>query len=244
MKTALAKVLKDYRFSTFSEYNALLRQFGVQASKGRQNSYLFKVGGLVYRTVDSRGRATCKAVKASSLEGQATLKALYRHFDRHRQEQTKQLSRLSNTLDLALLDQQVSSLNELAGVLESKGIKIHVTRQRNQTESKLVYIDNRTLCAFDADKLGEKYQLKGLYKRCGKLAAMAPVPNMPLSPATDSAEAASAYVQWPEALDPSVPQRHKTDALLHDLFMPAWGFDQAPLALRKPYKKRKRKTSR
>lgn len=246
IKSAVQNVLDGYRFSSFTEYNALLKQFGVQASKGRKESQLFKFKGLVYRTIDARGRATCKAVKASSLHPGATLKALSQVFDLHAEELFKHRSRLTNTVDLALLDQAVSSLGILSSVLEKKGIKIHLLRAKKETDYHLIYIDNRTRCAYDADKLGDNYQLEGLYKRCVDTSVNVSMANMPLVAGQQYAGQSSAFERWPQDFDPfpQADSHYKTDALLADLLSPAFGNGPVPFELRKPAKKRKRKTTR
>lgn len=240
MKSAIEKTLQQYIFCSFLEYNAVLRQFGVQASKGRQDSYLFKFRGLVYRTVDALGHATCKAVKASSLHAGATLRALEVQFALHKEQQFKKRNQVMNTIDLTIRSSQPQSVQSLAGALASQGVKMHITKEANRNELHLIYIDNRTKCAFDANMLGENYKLENLYKRCAEpkisIRLAGPVGDNPENK-TNGTES------WLLATE-NESSPIKLDALLYDLFAHTAASEQIPFFLRKPAKKRKRKTTR
>lgn len=55
ISTVLEKVLKEYKFTTIGELNAVLNQFNVAADIGSEHSRIRKNIGILYRVLDKDG---------------------------------------------------------------------------------------------------------------------------------------------------------------------------------------------
>ncbi|MBE9462059.1 relaxase/mobilization nuclease domain-containing protein [Dyadobacter subterraneus] len=243
IKAAINEVLQHYSFSSFSEYNAILKQFNVAALRGSEGSRLFKLGGLLYNTVDKRGKRSCRAIKASNVDARATLKALKAEYFFLRPAQLKNMSRLKNTVDLALIENRGAALDTTAEKLALQGVKMHVSRQDKDDELVLTYLDNRSKCAFDSEMLGENYSLKALFARSKgydqKVLTAATARNLAGDSADLAAEWQSRAKDFPSYLE--VGLKGGVNMMLEDLLAASAGYDPVPYALRKPAKKRKQR---
>lgn len=76
-------VMRDYAYSSFAEYKAVLSVFGVHAERGAPDSRMFEKQGLLYAIMDKEGRPVGVPFKASSFHQGATMKNLERHFERN-----------------------------------------------------------------------------------------------------------------------------------------------------------------
>ncbi|MCF0055182.1 relaxase/mobilization nuclease domain-containing protein [Dyadobacter sp. CY356] len=242
LRSVIDQVLSSYKFSSFSEYNAVLRQFNVQALSGSVHSRLFKHQGLLYKTIDHKGSGNSMAIKASRLDPRATLKALDLQFKQNAAQQKLYISRLKNTVDLAIVNSGELPLAKLAELLEKQGIKMHLTTQADQKNMHLTYVDNRTKCAFDASRLGPDYDLYSLAKRC----APKTTPGAAIRQ-SDSAVSDRENNDWElfghKGLFASADQDFKIDVLLHDLLLAATDHSPVPFALRNAMKKRRKRST-
>ncbi|WP_448698264.1 relaxase/mobilization nuclease domain-containing protein [Mucilaginibacter sp. AW1-3] len=76
----VGQVVRNYKFTSIPELNAILLQFNVQADRGFRDSRINMHEGLVYWIVDSQGNKLGVPIKASSIYGKPTLKTLKEKF--------------------------------------------------------------------------------------------------------------------------------------------------------------------
>ncbi len=87
LKHAISDVLNTvfphYKYTSLDEFNAVLRQYNVEAYQGIENSRLRKVGGLLYLALDNEGKKIGKPIKASLFLLKPTLKNLQQRFEQN-----------------------------------------------------------------------------------------------------------------------------------------------------------------
>ena len=76
----LDAVLKNYRYTTLPELNAVLQQYNVIADRGNENSRVYQNNGLTYRILDEHGEKVGAPIKASDFYNKPTLKFLEERF--------------------------------------------------------------------------------------------------------------------------------------------------------------------
>ncbi|MCE7057847.1 relaxase/mobilization nuclease domain-containing protein [Algoriphagus sp. AGSA1] len=163
----LQHVLKNYKFTSLPELNAVLNQYRIVADRGREESRVFKNRGLVYRVLDDQGNKVGVPIKASSFYFKATLNSIESRFQTNELERKKQLKTIRSAIDLTLMKMPGRSLDEVIKSLEKQGI---VTIKRENQEGRLygiTFVDHRTKCVFNGSALGKNYSAKGLMDRIG-----------------------------------------------------------------------------
>jgi len=73
-------VMEQHQFSSLPEFNAVLRQFNVMATRGKPGTRMFEKNGLQYSLLDKKGVMVGVPIKASSIYGSPTLARLEGKF--------------------------------------------------------------------------------------------------------------------------------------------------------------------
>ena len=163
----LQHVLKNYKFTSLPELNAVLSQYRIVADRGTEESRIFKNKGLVYRVLDHQGNKVGVPIKASSFYFKATLNSIESKFESNKVERKKHINSIRSAIDLTLMKMPGKSFNEVIISLEKQGI---VTIKRENQEGILygiTFVDHRTKCVFNGSALGKKYSANGLLERIG-----------------------------------------------------------------------------
>lgn len=158
----LCYVLKNYRFSSLTQLNAVLGLYNLIADIGTERSRLRQYGGLVYRVLDSRGKKIGRPVKASDLLGKPTLKVIRGLLVGSEAAKARHGVRICNTVDLALLSGSVN-LSRLKDTLQKKGIDLVIR------PDELIYIDHIQKVIFSGDELGARYSHEAALTRSTNL---------------------------------------------------------------------------
>jgi len=237
IESAVSQVLEKFYFSSFTEFNALLSQFGVKAMTGRIGSRLREHQGVIYGLITAEGAKKSAPIKASRLQPQPTLARLQQFFTVGRQHQQKHLTHLKTALDLRLLSEDSLSLRTLAGALDRLGVKMHARAQ--QGTIALTYLDNRSRCAFDQSLLGERYSLRQLDARCENSVFNAPGSKKP-DVSLNQKEISEKNVSVPSTAKVFHSDKFR-DVLLHELFSALPDQSPAPWELRRSAKKKKKR---
>lgn len=135
MRDILQMVTTHYNFTSFQEYNAILREYNVLADRGTPGSATYENGGLVYRVTDDEGKKKSAPVKASAYSFKPTLPNLEKHFVQNRQTREQQTASLRQKLDLAFF-QGPASLQELAADLRKDDIALREPKRRSKRPNR------------------------------------------------------------------------------------------------------------
>src|SRR5690606_34613683 len=95
----VGQVMKHYKFSSLTEFNAVLRQYNVMADRGKEGMVMFNKNGLLYSMLDTKGNKVGVPIKASALNCKPTLKNLDRHFQRGLAPNATGKERVTNFVD-------------------------------------------------------------------------------------------------------------------------------------------------
>ncbi|MFI5162383.1 MAG: relaxase/mobilization nuclease domain-containing protein [Sphingobacteriales bacterium] len=166
MAQVINRVVPHYKYASLAELNLVLRQYNVVADCGSPGSFLFKVGGLIYRIIDQQGHRVGVPVRASAFPTKPTLKNLQKSFKIAEAERAPYALRVKNLIDLTFLQQPAVTIDKLKGALELYGINLVIQRDAAGLMDDLNYIDHVTKCVFSGKALGEAYHVTGLLRRC------------------------------------------------------------------------------
>lgn len=165
IQNVLEAVLKQYRYASLPELNAVLRQYNVMAERGSEDSLTYQRGGLLYRVLDEQGKAVGVPIKASLFYSRPTLKNLHERYRRNDSARRPYKARIKNAVDMALLNKH-SSVEELGRILEKQGIIMALRKNEAGILYGITYIDHQTKCVFNGSALGKQYSAKAIQERC------------------------------------------------------------------------------
>lgn len=163
-------VVRDYKFTSLAEMNAVLKGFNVEAYRGEKGTKMFEKGGLTYHILDKKGNHMGVPIKASSIYTKPTLKNLETFFQANK---TKRLSyknplrqKIDKLLQTAVKDRFVFQL-----ILKKQGIDVSF-RENESMVYGITFIDHNTKSVFNGSDLGKGYTAKRLLERiseCGSI---------------------------------------------------------------------------
>jgi len=242
ISNVLSGVLKDYKYCSIPELNAVLKQYNVMAYLGSEDSRIYKRKGLVYCILDEKGNRVGVQVKASAFPQKPTLAFLNRQFQTNESERLKHKTRIKNAVDFTLQIQQRLTPQALASALTKEGISIIFRRTESGQLYGITYVDHRTKCVFNGNALGKEYSAKAISERC----------ELPVSKVRAGE---TKFPVLPEKVDekfrtstssPGEPEQFESrnqqdDKILEDLFSPVADNSQVSWQLRRRRRRKARK---
>jgi hypothetical protein len=166
LQNVLNKVLKEYKYSSLPELNAVLNQYNIHADRGTEDSRVFKNNGLLYKILDAKGNSIGVPIKASSFYSKPTLKFLKEKFKLNQTRSVSDKRRITNAINLALVNKNNISLNDLKMRLEKEGINTVFRISEIGLLYGITYVDHKTKNVFNGSSLGKEYSAKGILERC------------------------------------------------------------------------------
>ncbi|NLR68483.1 relaxase/mobilization nuclease domain-containing protein [Chitinophaga varians] len=158
-KAAISRVVREvvatYKFSSFQEFNALLSQFNVYADRGKENSLMYRNGGIQYRLLDDHGSIAGVPIKASSIFTSPTLVNLEKLYPGYKMERKPYGERIKHLVSKALIT--ATTMESLQQQLREKGIRLLLYRNTEGKVYGMSLIDNATRCIFKASDLGKDF---------------------------------------------------------------------------------------
>ena len=89
ISNVLSIVLRNYKYTSVPELNAVLRQYNIIADRGSEDSRTYKRNGLLYRILDEKGSRVGVPIKASDFHQKPTLAYLQKRFEVNESERIK-----------------------------------------------------------------------------------------------------------------------------------------------------------
>jgi hypothetical protein len=167
--TIVNAVIRDYRFTSLAEFNAVLRQFNVAADRGGEHTAMREKGGLLYSLLDGTGTALGVPVKASAIYKQPTLKNLQREFERNEQRREPYRVPLKHAIEDVFKAFDSLTKNTFIAELQKQHIQaLFRTNEQGYTYG-VTFIDNRNKTVFNGSDLGKGYGAKALIERFGTM---------------------------------------------------------------------------
>lgn len=244
IQNVLEAVLEQYRYASLPELNAVLRLYNVTAERGSEDSLTYQRGGLLYRVLDEQGKTIGVPIKASLFYNRPTLKNLQERYGRNDSARRPYKARIKNAIDMALLGKQ-SSIEELGGILEKKGIVMALRKNEAGILYGVTYIDHQTRCVFNGSALGKQYSAKAIQERClTKEISGQELLGRPYRKQTGQqlgGEPRAADAKTPEILSKPTPIFSKDGIIIDELLQSEQVNEYLPQELRKDKKRRKKR---
>jgi hypothetical protein len=160
-------VLNTYQYKSLPQLNAVLNLYNVMADRGRENSRVFKGGGLVYRILDPDGKPTGVPIKASDFYNRPTLKFLEKKFEENTLKNSRPGLRIKNAIRSAFQSER-PSIKELSKVLEEQGITMIKRHAQNGSIYGLTYVDHVSKQICNGSELGKEFSAAAIQQNCRK----------------------------------------------------------------------------
>ena len=157
-------VMNEYKYTSFGEYNAVLKLYNVMADPGQKGSLMHEKKGLVYRVLDEAGNKIGTPIKASQFYNKPTLKNLESKFKENEVLRERFGRRIKNQIDLAIL--RKNTMENLSNSLRSEGISVIARHSNDGSIYGLTFIDHPNKAVFNGSDLGRQYSAKGIQERC------------------------------------------------------------------------------
>ncbi len=155
-------VMRDYAYTSFAEYKAVLAQFGVLVDRGFEDSVMFQKKGLVYSIADSNGNPVGVPFKASAFYKGATMNELEKRFEKNSEKRKAYKQSLKDRID-SVVD-RYSSVKKETLVTELGKEQVALVLRRNETGLVygLTFIDHKHRTVFNGSDLGKGYAAKAV----------------------------------------------------------------------------------
>ena len=165
-KKAISDVVRyvttQYRYSSLPELNAALSRFNVTAFPGYEGSKMHRNQGLVYSIVDDKGTRIGVPIKASSINGKPTLKALASQFQLGKILKKNEANRTKEIIEQILSSRRRINLETLRKKLNDRGIDLVIRKNDKGVVYGLTYVDHSNKIVFNGSELGKQFSAKGI----------------------------------------------------------------------------------
>ncbi len=160
----LDTVIDKYKYTSFDELNAILRDYNIKADRGQPGSRIYNNRGLTYSILDEKGEAATKPIKASEIYSKPTLDKIEEKSRENEDDRDKEKRQLKTAVEWAM-QKNPKSLEELTRTLQKEGISIHVSRSKDGKIFGLTYVDHQNKSVFKGSDLGKENGAKPTLER-------------------------------------------------------------------------------
>ncbi|MGN7986033.1 relaxase/mobilization nuclease domain-containing protein [Pedobacter sp. 22226] len=168
VKKALSGIVRavkeGYAYSSFSEFNAILKTYNATAIPGMAGSRMEENKGLLYAILDKKGTAIGVPIKASSMAGKPILRDLEQDFVQKSELKTRLKPSIKNKLDM-LLAKGVNSMADFQHKLSKMNIDLVLSRTAEGKVFGMTYIDHDCRVVIKGSELGKAYSALGIASR-------------------------------------------------------------------------------
>jgi hypothetical protein len=201
------QTIREYKFTSIPELNAILQQYNITADPGAKDSRMHQKKGLLYWVTDRKGGKQGVPIKASSIYGKPTLKVLQERFLLNEALRKPLKPALIKTIDQALTRPTKAAFEQ---ALEKQNIRV-IFRQNDEGRIYgITFIDHQNKAVFNGSDLGKAYSANLLTARFQTERTLTPTTKEQAAPQQlDSYDAPSGNV-----LDILLQPEHEDQAAL------------------------------
>ena len=163
LSRVVSRVIRDYKFTSLPEFNAILSGFNVLADRGSKESVMYQQKGLRYWITDSRGAKMGVPVKASKLPKKPTIKLLENRFQLNELLRKPFREQLKAKIDQASFPSD--SLSRFEKELHQKNIKVIIRKNPEGRVYGLTFIDEANKVVFNGSDLGKSYSAAAITRQ-------------------------------------------------------------------------------
>jgi len=161
----VAEVMRSYKFTSFAEYNAVLKQFNVIADRGKEDTVMFEKRGLVYSIIDKFGNRVGIPFKASDLATRPTLESIEKKFERNAEKRKPYKETLIKRIERVFSKYNSITKPTLIAELKNQGIDLVLRQNDKGLVYGATFIDHYSKSVFKGSDLSREYSAKALLGR-------------------------------------------------------------------------------
>jgi hypothetical protein len=161
----VGEVMKRYKFSSLTEFNAVLRQYNVMADRGREGMLMYEKNGLRFSLLDSKGNKVGVPIKASALYSKPTMKTLQNVFETNSLLKESHKERLTKIIDSFFHATDKHTRANFCSYMKLYEINAMFREGKDGRVYGLTLVDNRKCAVFNGSELGKDYSGQALIKR-------------------------------------------------------------------------------
>jgi hypothetical protein len=161
----VGEVMKRYKFSSLTEFNAVLRQYNVMADRGKEGMVIHEKNGLRFSLLDSKGNKVGVPIKASALCAKPTMKTLQNVFETNSILKGPHKERLTKIIDSFFHATDKHTRANFCGYMNLYEINAIFREGKDGRVYGLTLVDSRKCIVFNGSDLGKGYSGQALVKR-------------------------------------------------------------------------------
>jgi hypothetical protein len=161
----VGEVMRRYKFSSLTEFNAVLRQYNVVADRGKEGMVMYEKNGLRFSLLDSKGNKVGVPIKASALYSKPTMKTLQNVFETNSELKEAHKERLTKIIDSFFQATNKHTRANFCGYIKLYEINAMFREGKDGRVYGLTLVDNRNCTVFNGSELGKGYSGQALIKR-------------------------------------------------------------------------------
>ena len=158
-------LMRDYAYTSFAEFRAVLAQFGVHVDRGFEDSVMFEKKGLVYSIADFSGNPVGVPFKASAFYNGATMKNLEKRFDNNAEKRKAYKQSLKERIDCVVDRYSLVKKETLVKELAREQVALVLRRNEAGLIYGLTFVDHKHRTVFNGSDLGKTYSAKAVTGR-------------------------------------------------------------------------------
>jgi len=157
-------VKRDYAFTSFQEYKAILSVFKVFADRGDPETPMYKNKGLLYSILDTNGNPVGVPIKASSIFKGVTIKELEKCYLSNKEKRKEKRDDLKQRINNVFQKYKNISKITLQKELAADSISLIFRQNEEDILYGLTFIDHKNLTVFNGSDLGKEYSAGSISK--------------------------------------------------------------------------------
>jgi hypothetical protein len=161
----VGEVMKRYKFSSLTEFNAVLRQYNVMADRGKQGMLMYEKNGLRFSVLDSNGNKAGVPIKASALYSRPTMKTLQNVFETNSLVKESHKERLTKIIDSFFHATYKHTRANFCSYMKLYEINAMFREGKDGRVYGLTLVDNKKCTVINGSDLGKGYSGQALIKR-------------------------------------------------------------------------------
>lgn len=161
----VGEVMQRYKFSSLTEFNAVLRQYNLMADRGKEGMLMYEKNGLRFSLLDSKGNKVGVPIKASALYSKPTMKTLQNVFGTNSRLKESHKERLIKIIDSFFHATDKHTRANFCGYMKLYEINAIFREGKDGRVYGLTWVDNRKCAVFNGRDLGKSYSGQALMKR-------------------------------------------------------------------------------
>ena len=203
ISNVLVSVINQYKYSSLSQLNAVLKLYNVKADRGNEDSRMYQKKGLTYRVLDEAGRPIGTPIKASVFHMKPTLPYLEKMFIQNETLKSPHSKRVKTSIEW-LLKSPAKGMDAFVSSLEKEQISTVLWKGKADVLYGITYIDHKTKSVFNGSELGKEYSAKAIMEKCHPEGITKPIEgsmlkqqtSLPKQPKRESIEAHPKHTEW------------------------------------------------